>query len=208
MKAVIGWSLLVLSVCTVSALAGNTELIGTNTKGDTVEWQDGTIWKNVTVKNLTVQKNDGKETSTIEIAEVPPGKSPGTFTNWVKVNLRGGPTPTVVPKHIPSVVDITKMYSTKSLEGLPALQAEFEDVYFSDLPTDWEQHNIKPEFSAIATDKEGNKMLARFKVTITHLLRQDGWVVALIRKTKTGASTPENYFMGFKMIIFSREVKK
>jgi len=106
------------------------------------------------------------------------------------------------------VVDISKMYSTKSLKGLLALQAEFADAYFSDIPADWEQRTIKPEFSAIAADKEGNKMLARFEVTITHLLRQNGRVVALIRKTKTGASTPENYFTGFKMIIFSREVKK
>ncbi|OQX04774.1 MAG: hypothetical protein BWK76_28315 [Desulfobulbaceae bacterium A2] len=209
MKAVILWSVLVMSVCAASALAGNTDLVGTNPKGDTIEWQDGSIWKNVTVSTFKIQKKDGTNTPVIEIADVPAGKSAGTFSNWVSVNLRGESKPSAVPKDVPSVVDLSKMYSTKSLKGIPALQSEFADTYISDIPADWEQSTFKPEFSAIGTDKEGNKILIRFKVTITNLLRQDGRVVALIRKTKSGgATTPENYFTGFKTIYFAREVEK
>jgi hypothetical protein len=67
---------------------------------------------------------------------------------------------------------------------------------------------MKPQFSAIVSDKQGNKMLARFEVTITHLMRHDGRIVGLIRKTKTETSTPENWFTGFKTIIFAREIKE
>jgi hypothetical protein len=121
MKAFIVWVVSVLSFCALPAQAGNIELTGTNPRRDTVVWQDGTIWKNVTVSAFENKKQDKRETPSVEIADVPAGKSSGSFTNWVSIRLRGEPEPPVVPKDVDSVADISRMYSKKSLNGLPAL---------------------------------------------------------------------------------------
>ena len=185
------------------------ELSGVNPRGDEVEWEDGTVWRNVTVRALKMQKEDGKEAPVIEIADVPPGRSRGSFSNWVRVRLRGEPVPSAIPKEVISVTDISGMFSPgSSLSGPPPLRTEYADTYISEVPFDWDRRTIKPPFSVVVSDKEGNRALARFDVTITHLLRRDGQVIGLIRKTKTNTATPENYFTGFKIIIFARDAKK
>ena len=183
------------------------ELVGTNPKGDEVVWEDGTAWRNVTVGSFEMLKQDGREIPTIEIADVPTGKSPGRFSNWVSVRMRGETVPSVVPKEVPNVTDITRMFATKSLDGLAPLTAEYADLYISEVPSDLKQRTIKPPFTALLADKEGKELFGHFEITVTHLVRRDGQVVGLIRKTKTETSTPENYFTGFKRVIFSRDAK-
>ena len=186
-------------------------LLGSNPKGDVIRWQDGTVWRNVTVKQVEVPASG---LPSLEVTNVPNRFQAGTFTNFVSVALRGEIEP---PPAATNPASLLKIYGASLLEGsnsaaasFAPLKAEFGDVLISDMPTDFAQMMaapVKPEFTATLT-RNGKQLFGRFEVTITHLTAERGQVLCLVRGTKKNATIRDGWYSGVQLAIFGREASQ
>jgi hypothetical protein len=102
---------------------------GSDANGDSIQWNNGTIWRRVTITELDVRNSGGTKTARLEITNVPPGFRAGWFTNFTTAALRGEPSAPPRSDSISALRLYTDGYTPPSFPDLPAPKRQYEDTY-------------------------------------------------------------------------------
>ncbi len=129
-----------------------TALAGSDTKGDVVYWQNGSIWRDITIKKLEISSMGVPR---LEIANVPSGFRNGVFTNFISAILRGESVPPPITNSV-SVARLAPAIGAEPLfSPLPCLRREYEDALISKVPIDYNENaKFKPSFTGVTTSGE------------------------------------------------------
>jgi hypothetical protein len=177
-------------------------LEGTNPNGDVILWDSGKTWKGVTVTGL-----ERKSTGTLlTIKDTPAGFRAGKYRDFKEVALRGAQLPA---PPIQNPIDAARLYSPgyspQSATNLGPF-ASYDDTFFTKWwgVTQWDSLAVKPENAAPVQYQDGVKVLAQFRVTITHVVVKDGNCYLLVRRN-AGQMLPEGWYYNIDEAIFQRE---
>lgn len=180
---------------------------GSDSKGDTVQWSDGTTWARVTITKLEVRGDGDSNTARLEITNVPPGFRAGWFTNFASVALRGESSTPAPTDAISALRLHTDGYTPPSFRDLPTPKSQYEDIYACPWQDAWSRRSIMPEFSAQAK-MDGKPVLLQLRVIVTHLATERSQVYCLVRRHSSNKSAIEGWFSGITTVMFGREPSK
>ena len=181
-------------VCSVTHADDSTKAIaktlqGTNPKGDTVVWPDGSIWQFVTVQSFKLEGKDTK-IAKLKIGDVPKGYAPGWFTNFTTASFRGEISPP--PKRSQATISAGRLftpgYSPKSLDGLPPLRGDHQDMYL------YVSRRLQDSGSHVG----------QFMTTVTHIVVKQGSALCLVRRnSKSSDLTVEGWYDDIDEVLFA-----
>ncbi|MEI6070771.1 MAG: hypothetical protein WCS31_03180 [Verrucomicrobiae bacterium] len=185
-------------------------LVGTNPKGDLIEWADGTVWTNVTIEDIDFDRTQSKPQPVLKIKDGPKGMEAGERRDRFRaIGLRSS-APVTAKVSNPLPLQKARDQSDKPLlTDLPKLaRAEsWADMCATKWLSEWNGRFAQPENSLKATLKGLSvPVYIQTRVTIP-VVRFDGdTLYALVRNTGGNAGIVDGWFSGIETLIFGREL--
>lgn len=178
--------------------------VGSNPRGDTVLWKDGSIWRHVTITKL--ENKTGQPILTIK--DAPKGSKGSEFRDFVAISLRGGDWP---PPKVKTPTSALVMYDSqnmmKGVASAPKSKTEAYQDFFTSESNILEQNRLaKPPYSTkVSDDKTGDKYFAQFAITIPYIRVRDGICYVYICPNEGGGHTPERWYRDINGAYFDRK---